>query len=268
MALASCGGDDAAVEPPPAEEAEIQLVQELIALEPAPSEFDLVVDPLTLVQGETQVLVIQDGLPVADAALQMLGPDGHLYTGGSTDAEGRFAWQGARSLGVRVVVQGPLGELSHYEVDDPAYSLQPLVVNVATTLADRVRLARQWLPSQAEQRVHEFLWIGRDVPLSTTLIDSPEFSHARFAQARSASGLSQDDYLDRLVSLAIADDYTTHSIDFAPAAPAQEQPRVSPSTLLSVIGPLKDIALGVLDKRLSESKSAACWAGCCLRPGC
>lgn len=272
VALASCGGGDgddgAAIDPIAPEESEIELVQELIPLEPLPSQFDLTVDPLTLVQGDTQVHVIQDGAPVAGAALQLLGADGRLYASGHTDAEGRFSWQGARSFGVRVVVQGPLGELSHYEVDDPADSLRPLVVNVATTLADRVRLARQWLPSQAEQRAHEFLWISRDVPLSTTLIDSPEFSHARFAQARAASGLSQDDYLNHLVSLAIADDYAAHSIDFAPLAPAQEQPKqLEPATVLKAVSTLQGLAFKVLDKTLSDKQKQNLFGGLLLAAG-
>ncbi len=273
VALASCGGGDgddgAAIDPIAPEESEIELVQELIPLEPLPSQFDLTVDPLTLVQGDTQVHVIQDGAPVVGAALQLLGADGRLYASGHTDAEGLFSWQGARSFGVRVVVQGRLGELSHYEVDDPAYSLRPLVVNVATTLADRVRLARQWLPSQAEQRAHEFLWISRDVPLSTTLIDSPEFSHARFAQARAASGLSQDDYLNHLVSLAIADDYAAHSIDFAPPQPAQEQARVLPFGMVAwdVITTLTGFARQVLDQNLSDEQKQNLFGGLLLSMG-
>lgn len=262
--LAACGGDGS--EPDgSADDAEtaIEVVEEVIPLEPTASALELVADPLMRVQGSIRIQVIQDGLPVPAASLEGLGSDGQLCFAGVTDAQGAFVWEGARTLGLQVRVDGPQGPLSLYLLEDTTLNLAPLVVNVVTTLADRVRQARQWLPSQADVRVHQFLSIPFDTPLAWHFADSAEFSHAQFARARQASGLSQHAYLDRLARQAAADDYAAHALGFAP------EPALGlvPSSVLEGVNLLLGFGLNVLDRNLSDEQKLGFFGGLLVHIG-
>ncbi|GEM_PF-6484304 len=238
-ALSACGGSGSDEDPNFSSEDErtpVEYVDVPDTLTPPVSEWDLHVNPLQRALGVTQVRVIQDGLPLAGVPIEGTGADGALCFSGFTDNDGAFSWEGERTLGLHISAHGPLGRLSHYAVQDPAQSLAPLVLNVATTLADRVRQIRQWLPSQAETRVQRFLSIRSNVDLSITFIDHHELDHARFAQARSQSGLTQDAFIDNLAELAAADDYDAHIVDFGdPTLPEPDTLGISSTEFLEEV---------------------------------
>lgn len=260
--LGGCGGDSGETI---SEEVTVaaELVDEVLLLEPVPSTLDLSVNPLQIVQGITRILVIQDGEALSGATLQGLGADGTLIFTGITDAQGEFVWNGARMLGLQVLVHGPRGQLSLYVQEDSALNLAPLIVNVVTTLADRVRQVRKWLPSQANMRVHQFLSIPLDTPLTVSFIDSTEFSHFQFAHSQEASGLSQDAYLNQLAHQAAADDYEAHARSFTEAA----RLRLIPSSILEGVNLLLGFGLNVLDRHLSDEQKLNLFGGLLVEIG-
>lgn len=247
---------------------EVELVTELEPLTPSPSAFDLAIDPRQLVEGVTELRVIQDGLPVAGAPVEVRGADGQLYFAGTTNADGELRWTGRRTAGIHAVAQGPKGQLSLYELDFPEYSLGSMALTVVSTLADRVRLTRQWLPSQAEQRVQQFLWISPETPLCIDFNDTLEFSHAVFAEAQARSGLSQHAYLDRLAAQASADDYALHAIDMAPAAAdagkALSDLPISPG---AVVGFIATTARDMLSLKLTDEQKLDLFGGLFWKTG-
>lgn len=262
--LTACGGDDLGPDgSADGGEAVVEVVEEVIPLVPAPSVFDLSVDPLMRVQGAIRIQVIEDAEPVPGASLEGLGQDGQLYFVGATDAQGMFVWEGERPLGLQVRVEGSQGLLSLYVLEDTALNLAPLVVNVVTTLADRVRQVRQWLPSQANTRVHQFLSIPFSTSLASDFVGSPEFNHAEFSRVQQASGLSQHAYLDLLAQQAAADDYGAHVLSFAP----ESSLGLIPSTVLEGVNLLLGFGLNVLDRNLSDEQKLGVFGGLLVQVG-
>lgn len=240
-----------------------ELVDEVLLLEPPPSALDLSVNPLQSVEGTTRIQAIQDGQALAGAPVQGLGADGRICFTGVTDEQGAFVWNGVRTLGLQVLVHGSRGQISLYVQEDSSWSLAPLIVNVLTTLADRVRQARQWQPSQACIRVHQFLSIPFDTPLTVSFIDSTEFSHAQFARTQEATGLSQDAYLDLLTQQAAADDYEAHARSFTKNPKLQ----LIPTSILEGVDLLLGFGLNVLDRHLSDDQKLNLFGGLLLEIG-